>query len=76
MAIVAWGNTVSRLGRKDLLGLQSAVLTAFFGISGLQKPAAAAAAVVIGAIRLHIHKIFFAHHRFNDIPQIFGNRIS
>ena len=44
--------------------------------SGLQKPAAAAAAVIIGAIGLHVDEIFFSDHRLYDEPQVLGDGIT
>jgi len=76
MAVVAAGNTVIRPGSLDLTVFQSAEFQAGFLISGLQKTPAAAAAVIIGAVRLHIDKIFFSDNGFDDIPQIFGDGVS
>ena len=42
----------------------------------MQKSAAAAAAVVVGAVGGHINEILFAHHRFDHIPQVLRHRIS
>ncbi len=76
VAVVAGGDTVVGAGAVDLLELQSAVMTAGFGKSGLQKPAAAAAAVIIGAVRCHLDKILFTDAGFHHEPQIFGNRVA
>lgn len=44
--------------------------------TGLQKTTAAAAAIVIGSIRLHIYKVFFPYNGFDDKSQILCNRVS
>jgi hypothetical protein len=44
--------------------------------TGLQKSAAAAATVIVGPVRRHVDKIFFAHYCFYNKSQIFGHRIS
>lgn len=76
MAVVTWCNAVICFCRQNLVGFELAVSPAFFSISCLEKPAAAAAAVIVGLVGMHINKIFFTHHRFNRVPQIFGHRIS
>mgnify|MGYP001126006280 CR=1 FL=1 len=76
VAIVASGNAVSGARGLDLLVLESAVRQALVLVSGLQKPAAAAAAVIIGAVGGHVNKIFFANHGFDNIAEIFGNGIT
>ena len=75
MAIMAAGDTVIRTGRLYLLIFQSAEFQTLFFHAGLQKPAAAAAAIVVGTVGDHIDKIFFADNRFDHVSQIFGNRI-
>jgi hypothetical protein len=42
----------------------------------LQKPAAAAATVVVGAVGNHVDEVFFTHGGFHDIAQILGHRIA
>jgi hypothetical protein len=76
MAVVAWCNAVIRLGRQNLICFEFPVATTRFRISGLEKPAAAATAVIVRPVRVHVDKIFFTHNRFHRIPQIFGHRIS
>jgi hypothetical protein len=68
MAVVAAGNTVVRPGSLDLTVLQATEFQTGFFISGLQKAPASAAAVIVGAVRLHIDKIFFSDNGFHDIP--------
>ena len=42
----------------------------------MEESAAAAAAIVVGTVGLHVDKIFFPHNGFNDKAQVFGNGIS
>ncbi len=76
MAVMTGRNTVVRMGRFDLLVLYFAIGEALFFKSRLEKPAASAATIVIGAVGLHIDKILFAHDRFHDKAQVLGNRVS
>jgi len=75
MAVMAPGNAVVRACGFDLFIFDFAVLQAFFLEPGLQKSAAAAAAVVVGAVGLHVDEVFFTHHGFDHKPQVFGNGI-
>jgi hypothetical protein len=75
MAIMAAGDTVIRTGRLYLVVLQLAEFQTIFFQAGLEETAAAAAAIIIRPVGLHINKVFFPNHRFDDISQIFGNRI-
>ena len=45
-------------------------------VSRLQKATTSAAAIVVGAVGLHINKIFFSHHGFHHKTKIFGNRVA
>jgi hypothetical protein len=76
VAVVAPGNAVVRACGLDLFILDPAVGQALLLEPGLQKPAAAAAAVVVGPVGLHVDKIFFTHHGFNHKPQVFGNGVA
>ena len=58
-----------------LVVLQLAEFQTIFLETGLEKTAAAAAAIIIRPVRLHINKVFFANHRLDHISQIFGNRV-
>lgn len=42
----------------------------------MQKTAAPAAIKIVGAVGLHIDKVFFAHHRLDHEAEIFGNGIA
>ena len=80
---VAWVNTPT-LGAQYLSrypvrlrrgGLHFPIGKALFLKSGLEKPPAPTAAIIVGAVGLRIDKIFFPHHRFDHKPQVFGNGI-
>jgi len=73
MAVVAAGDTVIRAGLLDLLILQPAELQPLFFHAGLQKTAAAAAAIIVGPVGDHIDKIFFSDDRFDHESQVFGD---
>jgi hypothetical protein len=76
MAVVASGNAVIRAGRLYLLIFESAVFQALILEPGLKESAAAAAAIVIGSVGLHVDEVFFAHHGFDHKPKILGNGIA
>jgi len=76
MAIVTGRNAVIRLSCQNLVQLQFAVFVTGVNISGLQEPAAAAAAVVIGPIGHHIDKVLFTHNRLHNESQIFCHRVA
>ncbi len=75
VAIVTGRYTVVRLCCQNLVRLEFPVGTTGVRISGLEKPAAAAAAIVVRPVGMHVDEIFFAHNRLHRIPQIFGHRI-
>jgi len=76
MAVVAPGNAVVSAGRLDLFVLQPAVFQTLLLETGLEKAAAAAAAVVVGAVGLHVNEVFLAHHGFHHKTQILGNGVA
>jgi hypothetical protein len=55
----------------DLSKLQPLLLE-----TGLQKAAPAPAAIIIGAVGLHVDKILFSHNRFDHETQVFGNGVA
>jgi len=75
VAIVTGRYTVVRLCCQNLVRLEFPVAASLFRISRLEKPAAAAAAIIVRPVGMHVDEIFFAHHRLYRIPQIFGHRI-
>ncbi len=75
VAVMTPGNAVVRAGRLDLLIFQTTIRKALFFEPGLQKAAAAAAAVVVGTVRLHVNEILFPHYGLDYEAQIFGNGI-
>ncbi len=76
MAVMAGRDAIGRLGCQNLIGLGLAVGPSLLLETRLEKPAAAAAAEVIGPVGGHINKVFFTHNRFNHVSHIFGNRIA
>jgi len=76
MAVMAAGDTVIRAGLLYLIVLQFAKFQTLFFHTGLEKTAAAAAAIVVGSIGHHVNKVFLADDRFNHVSQIFGNGIA
>jgi len=75
MTVVTGRYTVVRLCCQNLVRLEFPVAAPLFRISGLEKSAAAAAAIIVRPVGMHVDEIFFAHHRPHRIPQIFGHRI-
>ena len=75
MAIVTWCNAVICFCRQNLVGFELAIGTTLLSISRLEKPTAAAAAIIVGLVGIHFYKIFFTHNRFHGISQVFGHRI-
>ena len=76
MAVVATGNTIIGTCFLDLLVFKFSVFQAFCLISRLQKSAAAAAAVIVGSIGLHVDKVFFTDNGFDNKAQVFGYGVS
>jgi hypothetical protein len=76
VTVMAAGNAVSGPGCLNLFVFQPSVSQPLFFKSGLQKAAAAAAAVVVGAVGLHIDKILFTDNRFDHETQILGDGIA
>ena len=75
MAIVTWCNAVICFCRQNLVGFELAIGTTLLSISRLEKPTAAAAAIIVGLVGIHFNKILFTHNRFHGISQVFGHRI-
>lgn len=76
MAVMTGSDAIGCFGGKNLVGLGLAIGPPLLLESGLQESPAAAAAEIIGFIGLHIYKIFFTHHCFNNISQIICNRVA
>ncbi len=76
VAVVTRRNAIISARCHDLIELEFTVSLARFGPPRLQKAAAAAAAVVVRLVGLHIDKVFFTHHRFYDKSQILGHWIT
>jgi len=76
MTVVTGGNAVIRTRSLDLIVFEKAVCQPGVFIAGLQKTAPAAAAVIVGSIRMHLDEVFLSHTGFDYKPQIFGYGIS
>jgi hypothetical protein len=75
MAVMAGSDAVIGTGGLDLIIFDLSVNQAFILESGLEKPATAAAAEVVGFVGGHVDKIFFPHHGFHHKAKIIGNGI-
>ena len=76
MAVMAGGDAIRGAGGQDLVRLDLAVLPTFFWIPGLEEPAAAAAAVVVGLVRRHVDEVFLPDHALDNKAKIVGNGIA
>ncbi len=76
MAVMATGYAVICTGGLDLIVFEFTVFQTFFFETGLEKSAASTAAIVVGAVGLHVNEIFLAHNGFHDKSQVFGNGVT
>lgn len=76
MAVMARCYAVCRSGFFYLLIFYFSIGAPCFGITRLKKAASASAAVIVRPVRRHIDKVLFADYRFNNKPQILGNRVA
>jgi len=76
VAVVAGGDGVVGLGCQDLVGLEIAISTPFVRKTGLQEPAAAAAAEIVGTVGVHVDEILFTDHLFDHETQVFGHGVA
>ena len=76
VAVMARCQAIISTGFHDLIKFSFAVIPSGFGESGLQETAAAATAVIVRPVGIHINKIFFPHHRFHDESHVFRHRIA
>lgn len=65
-----------RTGFQNLVQFLCAELASLIGITRLEEAAATAATKIVGAVGMHIHKIFLANHGLDNKTQIFSYRIS
>ena len=75
VTVVAAGDAIVCPGGFDLGIFQSTEFQTRLLVSGLQKTTPAAAAIIIGPIRVHLDKILFAHHGFDHKTKILGDGI-
>ena len=76
VTIVTAGNAIVRSSRLNLNVFQPAEFQTLLFVSRLQETTATTTAIIIGAVGLHIDKIFFPHDGFDHEPKIFGNRVA
>ena len=62
MTVMTTGNAIIRTRCLDLVIFQLAICQTLFLETGLQKPSATAATVIVGFIGLHINEIFLTHN--------------
>jgi hypothetical protein len=72
MAIVTGSDAIIGSGSGNLVKLDLAETASGFRVAALQSAAASTAAVIVGAVGSHIHKVFLSHHPFDHEPQIFS----
>lgn len=75
MAVMARCNAVGSTGVHNLIEFSLSIGATRIRKPGLQKPAPAPTAEVIGKIRGHVHIVFLAYHRLHNKPQVMGDRI-
>jgi hypothetical protein len=76
VTVVTAGNAIIGTSGLDLVILQPTEFQALLFISGLQKTAASAATIIVGAVGLHIDKIFFPDDSFDHESKIFGDGVA
>ncbi len=76
VTVVTARNAVIGTGGLNLSILQPTEFQTGFFIAGLQKATTAAAAIIVGAVGLHIDEIFFSHDGFDHKTKIFGDRVA
>ncbi len=76
VAVMASGDTIAGLGVLNLAILEATVLQALILETGLEKTAAAAAAIIVGTVRNHVYEVFLAHKSFHHKAQVFGNGVA
>ena len=75
VAIVTTGDTIIGTGGFNLFIFNFSELQTFFLETGLEKTTAAAAAIIVGPVGLHINEILITYHGFDDKSQIFRDGI-
>ncbi len=76
MTVMTAGDAIIGAGSLNLNVLQPAEFQALLFVSRLQKTAATAATIIVGAVGLHIDKIFLSYDGFHHKTQIFGDRVA
>lgn len=76
MTIMTRRNTVVSFCVHDLFKLYFSEFSTAIVKTGLHKPAAASAAVIVGFIGNHVDKMLLADNGFNDKAQIVSHRVA
>jgi hypothetical protein len=76
MAIMARGDAVIRTRLSNLVKLDLSIMTSGVGKPGLEVPAAAATAIIIGFVGVHIHEVFFPNNSLDYKTEIVRNWIA
>jgi hypothetical protein len=76
MAVMARREAVISPGLHDLFKLAFSVISPGFRKPGLKVSAAAAAAVIVRSVGMHVNKILFTDNRFNHKSHVFGHGIA
>ena len=74
VAVVTASDAIIGFGILNLIIFLAAKFQARLFVSGLQETTATA--IIVGAVRGHLDKVFLAHNGFNHESQVFGDRIS
>lgn len=76
MTVVAASDAVGCASGLDLIVFDFSVSQAFILESRLKESAAAAAAIVVGAVGLHVDEVFFTYNGLHHKSQVVGNGVT
>ena len=76
MTIMASGDAIGRICRLNLPIFKLSELQSLLLEAGLEKATAAAAAIIVGTVGLHVDKILFTNNRLNHETEVFRNGIA
>jgi len=76
MAVVARRDAVISACFHNLFKFQPPIISPSLGKTGLKESATPTATEVVGSVGLHIDKVFFSYHCFDNKPEILRDGIS
>jgi hypothetical protein len=76
VTIVTGGNAIVGIRLLDLFIFETAIIAPRLGETRLQKTAAPAAAVIVGAVRGHVDEVFLPDNGLDHKTEILGNGVS